>query len=100
MGSHFPYLTLLVLIPAGAGILVPVVASVAASAGPAAERRAVQVVGWGAVLVTLVLAAVTLDRFSSRRRRVPDRHRPRLDRLARHLLDTRASTASRCSSSS
>jgi NADH-quinone oxidoreductase subunit M len=65
MGSHFPFLTVLVLLPAGAGLLVPIVASLAAGAGPEAERRAVQVVGWVAVLATLVIAAVTLDRFSS-----------------------------------
>jgi len=66
MGSHFPFLTVLVLVPAGAGLLMPVVASLAATAGGAAgERRAVQVVGWVAVLATLVVAAVTLDRFSS-----------------------------------
>ena len=66
MSSHFPFLTVLVLLPAGAGLLVPLVGSLAASSGAAAERRAVQVVGWVGVLATLVVAAVTLDRFSSR----------------------------------
>ena len=49
MTSSFPYLTTLVLVPAGATLLTAVI--------PAAKRRAVQVIGLVASLAVLGIAA-------------------------------------------
>lgn len=62
--SGFPYLTVLVLLPAGAALLLPLVVSLAARSRPEAERRTAQVIGWVGVLATLGLAVAVLAKFT------------------------------------
>jgi NADH-quinone oxidoreductase subunit M len=73
--SSFPYLTVLVLVPAGAAVLVPLALLVLGEGGAAsgvvprrnleAERLIAQVLGWAGVLVTLVVAGAVLAKFAS-----------------------------------
>jgi NADH-quinone oxidoreductase subunit M len=64
--SSFPYLTVLVLLPAGAAVLVPVLVSLLAPSSPEIERRIVQVVSWVGTLATLGVAIAVLAKFASR----------------------------------
>ena len=57
MNPHFPYLTVLVLVPAGAAIVAGLV--------PAANRRLVQVVGGLGTLAALGIAAAVLAQFQA-----------------------------------
>jgi len=63
--SGFPYLTVLVLLPAGAAVVLPLLVSLAAPSNPEIERRLVQVVGWAGVLATLGIAIAVLATFAS-----------------------------------
>ena len=89
-GAGFPFLTTLVLLPAGAAVVVGLL--------PSAQRRAVQVVGAIASLAVLGIAAGATAEFTRRRRRLPVHIQPPVDPGIRHLLEPRRSTASRCSS--
>ena len=62
--SSFPYLTVLVLLPAGAAVLVPVLVSLLAPSSPEIERRIVQVVSWVGTLATLGVAIAVLAKFA------------------------------------
>jgi NADH-quinone oxidoreductase subunit M len=63
--SSFPYLTVLVLLPAGAALLLLVVTSLGLVPQPDVERRAVQVIGWAGVLATFGVAIAMLAKFAS-----------------------------------
>ena len=63
--SSFPYLTVLVLLPAGAAAVLLVVTSIGLAPQPHAERRVVQVIGWAGVLATFGVAVAMLGKFAS-----------------------------------
>jgi NADH-quinone oxidoreductase subunit M len=63
--SAFPYLTVLVLVPAVAAVVLPIITSLVTPDNPEAERRIVQVVGWAGVLVTLGISIAVLVKFTS-----------------------------------
>ncbi|MGA2208384.1 MAG: NADH-quinone oxidoreductase subunit M [Acidimicrobiales bacterium] len=63
--SSFPYLTVLVLVPAVAAVVLPIITSLVTPDNPAAERRVVQAVGWAGVLVTLGISIAVLVKFTS-----------------------------------
>jgi len=58
MTSTFPYLTTLILLPAGAAVVVALI--------PSAQRRAVQVVGFVASLAVLGIASAATVAFNRR----------------------------------
>jgi NADH-quinone oxidoreductase subunit M len=64
--SSFPYLTVLILLPAAGAVLLPV-ASVLVASRPEVEKRIVQIVGWATVLATLGLSIAVLVEFTSGR---------------------------------
>ncbi len=63
--TSFPYLTVLVLLPAGAAVLLPVTASLLARSKTGAQSRVAQVIGWVGVTATLGVAIAVLVKFTS-----------------------------------
>jgi NADH-quinone oxidoreductase subunit M len=63
--SSFPYLNVLVLLPAGAAVVLLVVTSLLPAPNADLQRRAVQVVGWAGLLATFAVAVAMLGKFAS-----------------------------------
>ena len=88
--SSFPYLTVLVLVPAVAAVVLPIITSLVTPDSPAAERRVVQVVGLGRRPRHPRHRHRRARRNSHERLgRLPARLQPRLDLVARYPLDPR-----------
>jgi NADH-quinone oxidoreductase subunit M len=63
--SSFPYLTVLVLLPAVAAGVLLLATPLVFGPNPQVQRRLTQVIGWAAVLGTLGVAVAMLGRFAS-----------------------------------
>jgi NADH-quinone oxidoreductase subunit M len=63
--SSFPYLTMLVLLPAGAVVVLLAATSVVPASSAEVQRRLVQVIGWAGMIATLGVAIAMLGKFAS-----------------------------------